>query len=519
MRISKFFQNNIIVICSSVFPIAYLFFSNKSMIFAPDSYNYINENNIAPLFFRVFLTELLYFENFFHNNKIIFLEYICLSLYSLSTYLISRYFYLSKKKLYSIIIIPFLWSSFYLTPWFKYILTDGISICLIFLSFAAFLNFDFKKRQAKNSVFFLLLFFTSSYIVCFIRPALLIFFIVPIIMMMKKSVRSKKIILITIISSIFSISLYISTMLLINKEMPRQLGGVLTALTFNYSIDLDRVNNHKEKIVILSDSLEKYINEYNNFVAWEKCNESNKLVWSHRDDTGHCFNKIYSGYIYKILNNTRVTNTAYRSLVGKSESQEITVDDVYYSEPILRQYAINKIYFNLKQFISEVFTNAYYSVQKYGDRFKLRVSNTVELEQIYQSSLSNSERALKNYQFKINKLEIEDLEINKFEKFIFTFNYYLPEFYGKYMPLIISVLLFSLCFSIFMKGGFYASLFYSLSVYIFSIILFQNLVFPTIPRLIDVINPISTLMILSIIFYIFEIFLKVFSIIKKKYEL
>lgn len=467
-----------IIFLSFVYPILFILTLPAATILTPDSINYLNSSSIATPYFHYFLSTLIYFESIFYNDKILLIRYFSIFVYSLAIFLIANYLFISGKKYFSLFTIPILWSVGYFTKYLNYILTDGLSGSLILLSFSLYLNMIVSER--KKLLYSLFLF--CCFIICFLRPALIIFFIIPLFIIFKKELREKiNIFFCMFISLIFFSFYYYFTYNFFSP--PKQLGLVIQPLTFNYEIDLNKVPGdlHKDFIAV-QDGYKGLILEYNSKI------------------------NMHDKYIYKMLNNIRITRTGISSLLQKKES-ELTEDDFLLAEDALRKLALHKIHNQPFRYIKEATINSFSSFNSYGDWYK---NSFLPIDQVYESYIRSNnliDNVSNRHNLDLKKVTKEELQLTSIQVIPFSLLKYNPNIFRVDTLLLILFLglLFNYIYGIFRKYGAYNNILFGSFIYIASVVSFQNLIFPVIPRLISVIYPITALMLLALIFIFFDI--------------
>ena len=459
------------------------------MILSPDSISYINGSNMATPYFVSLINILMHIEGFFYKDKIVFLKYLTILIYAFAVFIISKSLYQNKKKYISVIIIPILWSVGFFTKYFNYVLTDGISGALILLSFGAFLNLSINKRSS----FYYYLFLISCILICFIRPALIIFFVIPVLIFFKKDLRDNFKILNIFLICISSSFVYLFLTYFFFSA-PQQLGPVIQPLTFNYKVDLKNIpEKYKEDYLEIQDSYQPFIKEY------ESLSSSSEK------------------YIYKMLKNIQISRTGVATIVDKVESDYLSNTDYSNAERILQNLAINKIINNPLSYITEVAKNSYFTFKIYGDWYRNSFLPEEQLFSIYENSYKQSLKIDETFNIKLQHVNQENLRINQFISMMFSFTTIFPDIFDKsyiFLILIIILTCFFL-FGIFKHVSFYQKILFGCFIYIVSVIIFQNLIFPTIPRLISVIFPITVLMLISMICIPIEYLKKIYKNEKK----
>ena len=440
----------------------------NSMYFSPDSVLYLSVSDIVPPIFALFSRALLEFELGLGYTSVVLLRYIVIAIYSIGGWLISRALIRAERPLLATFILPAIWSMSALTMWFNYFLTDGIATAFLIACIGAYANFFMSiqqgVKQSYQSWWWLALFVILGMISFSMRPAFA--FIAPamVVMMMNRVIFSWRRLVVATLSIVLLATMHFSFSNYWHGHSPSQLGGVLTALVFDLPLPVPCSEGDETNLCKTQRALEPFIQK------------SLSIESAHQR------------FIYKALNNGNVVGAARSAVTG---------EEPY---PILKEVALIKIKSNIPEYIKMVLKNSYYSVKTWGNWYRHDNLGAVALDGITNTNNNASAvRAAARIDFDPT---ITEPPVSRFYKdFLFQFPRLVlgGHFVSSLSTVILLIVLFYGVYPLIYPTSLLSSMVFSCSIIGTAGIIFQNAVFPVIPRLLEPFQPLGALAFLMLI--------------------
>ena len=457
----------ILAIQCAVYAFAYDTLMPGGMYFSPDSVSYLSVSNIVPPTFSLLARALVEIEVGLGSERIVFLRYVVIAIYTIGGWLIARALIRSGRPILAILVLPTIWSMSSLTQWFNYFLTDGIATAFLIACIGAYANMYVSiqegDKQSRSSRHWLVLFVLLGMISFSMRPAFAFVAPVMVMMMMNRAIFSWRRLAGVMIGVMLLATAHLSFAKYWHGQVPSQLGGVLTALVFDFPVPNACQDSDKTDLCNTQRALEPFIRA------------SLSLGYSREQ------------YVYKVLNNGPVVRAARAAVQG---------GDPNYS--VLLGIALIKIKENPVDYVFMVLRNSYYSVKSWGDWAWYDTLGSVALVNI--SNTNASAKAVSAAMRTVAKIDfdptIKHPPIDRFYKdYLFQF----PRLVFKHN------LVFNLAFVILVGALFFSvrpllypaslpgSILFSCCFFGVAGIVFQNAFFPVIPRLLDPFHPLAAL--------------------------
>lgn len=458
--------------------VAYAFLYNalmpESMYFSPDSVLYLQVSNVVPPFFSLFARTLLEFELGLGDSNVTLLRYVAIAIYSVGGLLIATALVRSGRSIAALFVLPVIWSMSALTMWFNYFLTDGIATAFLIACVGAYANMhvsiQHKEAQSRSSWWWLLFFVLFGMLAFSMRPAFAFVAPVMIFMMLGRSIFSWRRLgavsvgVIVLATAQFSFTKYW------HGEPQSKLGGVLTALVFDFPSYRACADDDATDLCSTQRALEPFI-----LAARDRAGSAQQL------------------FIYKALNNGNV----YQAAIAAVRAED--------ADAALAEIALRKIKSNIPKYAEMVLVNSYYSIKTWGDWYKHDNLGSVALQGIDGTNANApAVRAAARVDFDPT---IENPPTDRFYK---DFLFQLPRLVlsgsvvADYTPVIVGMALVFCIYPIFFSVTVSGSVLLACSVFSVAGTIFQNAVFPVIPRLLEPFQPLGALVLLFFILFVFD---------------
>lgn len=339
-----------IVVECIIFAFAFDALMPDSMYFSPDSVTYLSVSSIVPPVFSLLARTLVMAELGLGAEHVVLLRYIVILLYSLGGWLIARALIRAERPIIACLVVPVLWSANSLIYWFNYLLTEGIVTALLVICIGGYANLQvsLSMKTPGRPRFWLTLFIAAGMAAVSLRPAF--YFVAPVMifMLLSRSIYSRRRLLagsIGVVGSVVAINLFT---VLWHGKLPQQSGGVLTALVFDLPLpapgdeEADAATTRR-----VQQALVPFIKRYRELGS------------------------DYDRFLYIALNNIDVVKPAIMAAIGSNDSNRVlTEQDVIGANPVLTRIAIRKIKHNPKAYLTLVFKDSYYAMKQWGDWYK-----------------------------------------------------------------------------------------------------------------------------------------------------
>jgi hypothetical protein len=499
VRVQKIFENNAVMVLALqglLYGMAFNSLLPAGMYFSPDSISYLTVSNVAPPNFSLFARSLVEFELLIGSTRIVFLRYLTILLYTVGGWLLAKSLLDTGRHLLSLLVLPLLWSMSSLTQWFNYFLTDGLATAFLVICVGAYANLHVSictwRVQRPMEWAWLALFVLFGMLAFATRPAFAFIAPVMVLLMFNKIIFQWR----RVFAASFSIILFASAHFAFanywHGRMPTQMGGVLTALVFDFPILTACDPKNDSDLCRTQIALEPFIKA------------SHELGVATRQQ-----------YVYKLLNNGPVVQIA-RSAVKDG--------DPNYSA--LLKIAMIKIKTNPALYILTVLNNSYFSVESWGDwawndHFgngnvaMVNIENTNNIALMVQATMKeqfkiqfdpsilgpSENRFYKNILFQFPRLILNHQLIKNTAPILFV------------LAIVFSLVPLFIPCSILLSV-----LFACCSLSIFGVV-FQNAFFPVAPRLLDPFHPIATLALLMVVGLILDAKDTIKNYLRRVYEL
>lgn len=454
----------------AVYAFAYDALMPRSMYFSPDSVLYLSVSNIVPPTFSLLGRALVETELAFGNAYVVLLRYLSMAIYCIGGWLIARALVRSGRPWLALLVLPVIWSMSALTQWFNYFLTDGIATALLIACIGAYANMiaNIQAGESRGTMRWAVFFVCLGVLSFSMRPAFA--FIVPamVIMAFNRTVFSwSRVAGITAGAALLVVA-HFSFAKYWHGEVESKLGGNLTALVFDLPLPISCAELGETDMCKAQRALKPFIGQSLNIASAH-----------HR-------------YIYKVLNNGYVSGAAMVAVKeGKTEGQVNTV---------LADLAMLKIKSNVFDYIAMVLTHSYYSVKTWGDRYRHDSLGAVALQGI---AITNENAAAVRAVARVDfDPRIHQPPVTRIYKdFLLQPPRLLPG--GNWvnlftLPLVLVAVLFSTR-PLLRRTSVAGSILFACCVFGILGTIFQNAVFPVIPRLMEPFQPLGALGVLMLL--------------------
>jgi len=327
----------ILAIQCIIYAFAYDALMPRGMYFSPDSVLYLSVSNIVPPTFALLARTLIEIEVGLGSERIVLLRYLVIGIYSVGGWLIALALIRSGRPILAILVLPTLWSMSSLTQYFNFFLTDGIATAFLVACIGAYANMyesiQKGEKHSRSSRRWLVLFVLLGMISFSMRPAFAFVGPVMILMMMNRAVFSWRRLAVIIVGITLLATAHFSFAKYWHGQAPSQVGGVLTALVFDFPVPNTCPGSDKTDICNTQRALEPFI-------------QASLSFGSSREQ-----------FLYKVMNGGKVITTARAAVRGNDPNCSV-----------LLEIALIKIKSNLVDYILMVLKNSYYAVRIWGDR-------------------------------------------------------------------------------------------------------------------------------------------------------
>ena len=462
----------ILAVQCAIYAFAYDALMPRGMYFSPDSVLYLSVSNIVPPTFSLLARALVEVEVALGSTRMVLLRYIVVAVYCFGGWLIARSLIRSGRPVLAILVLPAIWSMSSLTQWFNYFLTDGIATAFLIACVGAYANLYISiqetNTQNHGSRRWLLLFVLFGMIAFSMRPAFA--FVAPamVVMMINRQIFSWRRLAAVIIGVTVFATAHFSFARFWHGQAPSQLGGVLTALVFDFPVPNQCPDSDETDLCSTQRALEPFI----------RASLSAK--------------SFHDRYLFKVLNNGEVVRVARSAVRGT---------DPYSA---LMEIAFAKIRYSPVDYIFTVLGDSYYSVRSWGDWAWNDSLGSVALVNISNTNgvakaVSSAMRSAAGIDFDPT---IAQPPIDRFYKdYLFQFPRVLRKLnvVSHLAPVIlIGALLFSVL-PMFYSASLLGSILFACCVLGIAGVVFQNAFFPVIPRLLDPFHPLAALGVLMLL--------------------
>ena len=223
----------------------------------------------------------------------------------------------------ALFVVPVVWSSSFLTQFFNFYLTEGLTAGLVLCSIGAF---GIAISSIKNHDSIDPKWLTISGLLCglsfLMKPAFVFLPCVLVFVCCSRSMFSWKKILLSVslmvsfVVSSFAFAVYI------HGSYQSKLGAVLTPLTFHLPLEVDCSTDRSKVVCDINKSTEKFTNEYNALTTPKE------------------------KFLFQSLNNGLIFWQAFVAAGGKDKAnytyEEMKFDDLKVRYDILRNVAVQK---------------------------------------------------------------------------------------------------------------------------------------------------------------------------------
>ena len=325
----------VLVFQSLVYALAYVSLLPAGMYFAPDSLSYLLVSEQAPPNFSLIARGLVELELAFDGTQIVLLRYLAIMIYTVGGGLLAKALLQSGRPLLALLVLPALWSMSSLTQWFNYFLTDGLATSLLVACIGAYANMYVSicgGSAARRTWGWLGLFILLGMLAFSMRPAFAFIAPVMVFLMFNRHIFQWRRVIAASLGVAVLASAHFSFAIYWHGRMPTQMGGVLTALVFDFPIPHTCGQEDDSNICRSQRVLEPFI-------------KASRDLGATREQ-----------YVYKLLNNSSVTMSARASIKGGDPHYEALLD-----------IALLKIKSNPWDYVWMVIRHSYYSVKSWGD--------------------------------------------------------------------------------------------------------------------------------------------------------
>jgi hypothetical protein len=319
-----------------VYALAYNSLLPAGMYFSPDSVVYLSVNNVVPPTFSLFARGLVELELVFGSTRMVLLRYLMIVMYTAGGCLLARALLKSGRPVLALLVLPALWSMSSLTQWFNYFLTDGLATTLMVACIGAYANLyvsiragDLPSRRAWG---WLALFVLLGMLAFSTRPAFVFVAPVMVLLMFNRAIFQWRRVFAASLGIALLATAHFSFAYYWHGRAPSQMGGVLTALVFDFPVPHTCEPQDDSNLCRTQRALEPFI-------------KASRELGPTREQ-----------YVYKVLNNGPVVQSA-----------RAAVKDGDPNYTALLEIAILKIRTNPGDYGWMVLKNSYYSVKSWGD--------------------------------------------------------------------------------------------------------------------------------------------------------
>ncbi len=444
------------------------------MYFSPDSVLYLSDSKIVPPSFSLFARSLIELELFFNSTRIVFLRYIVIAFYSLGGWLIAISLIRSRKAMLAIFVLPAIWSMSFLTMFFNYYLTDGITAAFLISCIGAYANLhvsiQYENSKADYSSWWLGLFVFFGMMAFTMRPAFSFMVPVIIMMMLNRAVYSRKRLVAVVVGVVILAAAHFSfANYWHGGKQPSRLGSLLHLVIFDFPISNPCLDTDKTNLCKVQRVLKPYIDELQKFETT-------------RDK-----------YEFKARNNVKISTDVRNSLIGEKHTGDV-----------LTELVILKIKHNPISYLSTVLMHSYYSVQIWGDwawNDNLGINTNGNIINTNNIAKSVHDTMEKEFQIDFDPT-IEQAPSPKFyTDLILQFPRLIidRQILKKYTFGIIIIIIIFIMMPIFRVYSVTSSILFACCLIGAAGTVFQNAVFPIIPRLLAPFHPLGALVVIIMV--------------------
>ncbi len=446
-----------------LFALAYNALMPEGMYYSPDSILYLSVSNIVPATFALFARNLVKLELRLGVTHPVFLRYIMIAVYCAGGWLIARALIRSKRLILACFVLPAIWSTSALTMWFNYFLTDGLATGFLMMCIGAYANLHVSVSEGGDSASsrtWLLLFILLGMISFSIRPAFTFIGPAMIALSLSRAVFSWRRVVTVMLGVAILATLHFSFARYWHGVVPQQ-SGVLISLVFDLPLPRGSCTetNAESNVCRAQKALEPLIQEYNGKEPFQQ------------------------KFIYKALNN----GVVYRAAAGATKDEN--------ANSVLTDLALMKIRNNFYPYVVMVLKNSYASVKQWGDWYKWDNLGPSLIDQGIENTKSNApavrSKARLDFDPTITKLPIDW----SYRNYLFQSPRLLlsGQFVADYTKAIFFVAAAFSVLPFLVSMSLPGSILFCCCIFSLSGTLFQNAVFPVIPRLLEPFQPLGAL--------------------------
>lgn len=321
-----------------LFALGYNALMPEGMYYSPDSILYLSVSNIVPATFALFARTLVTLELKLGIAHPVALRYIMILVYCAAGWVIAKGLLRSKRPVMACLVVPALWSASALTVWFNYFLTDGLATGFLLLCIGAYANLHVSAREDRDEVNarkWLLLFVLTGMISFSIRPAFTFIGPAIVVLMLARTVFSWRRVGAVLVGVVVLATLHFAFARLWHGVVPQQT-SVVIALVFDLPLPAGTCTemNKESNVCRVQAALEPLIQTYNGKMPYQQ------------------------KFLYKALNN----GVVYTAAAGAVRDENVNA--------VLTDIAWMKIRANPRAYAVMVLKNSYASVRQWGDYYK-----------------------------------------------------------------------------------------------------------------------------------------------------